>query len=368
MGHFRRVWLPSRIAYRRLADHQKMNLQLQLLGDVPVPRLVDRARIAEANGYSAVWLADERFYREVYTCLGQIAAHTTKVLVGPSVTDPYSRHPALTAMAIATLDEISGGRAILGIGAGISGFAELQIDRRKPARAMREAIAVIRALLGGETVDFRGEVVALNRGRLSFPALRALVPIYVASNGPVGQQMAAETAEGIIMQACASVEEVHAFRAAVEDSAYRAGRDPQDIRVIARLNTCITTDGRVARDAVRPSVARYLGAGSLYLRTVASQGLALPPEEVARVAGAPYSAGMAPYLPLLPLITDWHVDALTLAGTVEEVTEHAVALCEAGVDSIIARPVAPSADMIDETILKLGAEVWPRVEAATRNP
>ena len=119
---------------------------------MPVRRLVDRARIAEANGYSAVWLADERFYREVYTCLGQIAAHTTKVLVGPSVTDPYSRHPALTA--IATLDEISCGRAILGIGAGISGFAELQIDRRKPARAMREAIAVIRALLAGETVDF----------------------------------------------------------------------------------------------------------------------------------------------------------------------------------------------------------------------
>ena len=177
-------------------------------------RLVDRATLAEANGYTAVWLADERFYREVYTCLGQIAAHTAKVLVGPCVTDPYARHPALTAMAIATLDEISCGRAILGIGAGISGFAELQIDRRKPARAMREAIALIRALLGGETVDFHGEVVALNRGRLSFPVLRALIPIYVASNGPVGQRMAAETADGVIVQACASVEEVRAFRAA----------------------------------------------------------------------------------------------------------------------------------------------------------
>ena len=180
--------------------------------------------------------------------------------------------------------------------------------------------------------------------------------------------MAAETADGIIMQACASVEEVRAFRAAVEDSAHRADRDPQAIRIIVRLNTCIATDGRVARDAVRPSVARYLGARSLNLRTVASQGLALPPEEVARVAGSPYSAGMAPYLPLLPLITDWHVDALTLAGTVDEVAAHAVQLRDAGLDAIIARPTAPNADMIDETILKLGAEVWPRVEAATRNP
>jgi 5,10-methylenetetrahydromethanopterin reductase len=93
-----------------------MTLQLLLLGDVPVAQLVERARLAEANNCSAVWVADERFYREVDSSLGQIAAHTTKILLGPCVTDPYAGHPALTAMAIATLDEISGGRAILGIG------------------------------------------------------------------------------------------------------------------------------------------------------------------------------------------------------------------------------------------------------------
>src|SRR6516225_8137885 len=108
-----------------------MNLELLLLGDAPVTRLIERAKLAEASGFAAVWLADERFYREVYSCLSQLAAHTSTILLGPCVTDPYSRHPALTAMAIATLDEISGGRAILGIGAGISGFAELGIERRK---------------------------------------------------------------------------------------------------------------------------------------------------------------------------------------------------------------------------------------------
>ena len=344
-----------------------MNIELLLLGDVPVSRLVDRATLAEANGYTAVWLADERFYREVYTCLGQIAAHTAKVLIGPCVTDPYARHPALTAMAIATLDEISGGRAILGIGAGISGFAELQIDRRKPARAMREAIALIRTLTRGETVDFHGEVVSFSQGRLSFPAPRALIPICVASNGPLGQRVAAETADAVIVEACASVGEVRALRAAIEDSAWKVGRDPRGVRIVARLNTCIATDGQAARDTVRPSVARYLGAGRLNLRTAVSQGLALPPEEVARVTGSPYSAGVAAYLPLLPLITDRHVNALTLAGTVEEVAEHAVALAKAGVDSIIARPFAPDADMIDETILKLGAEVWPRVAEVLTN-
>ena len=337
-----------------------MTLQLLLLGDAPVAQLVERARLAEANGYSAVWVADERFYREVYSCLGQLAAHTAKVLLGPCVTDPFARHPALTAMAIATLDEISGGRAILGIGAGISGFAELGIDRRKPAKAIREAIELLRALLRGETVDYRGEVIAFNHGRLSFAPLRPDMPIYAASNGPLGQRAAAELADGVIMEACASAAEVRAFRAAVEGAARNAG-NPQAIRIIARLNTCIATDGRLARDAVRPTVARYLGAGRLRSRTAAAQRLELPPEALAMVEGAAYAAGVTPYLPLLPLITDRHVDAFTLAGTIDEVIEHASALREAGADGVIARPFAPQGGTIEATIVALGSEVWPRV-------
>src|SRR6516164_2067494 len=141
-----------------------MQIGLLMLGDATVRAMVERARLAEAVGYGKVWVADERFYREVYSCLTHLAAHTSKVLLGPCVTDPFSRHPSLTAMAIATLDEISGQRAILGIGAGISGFTELGINRRKPARAIREMIQVICALLQGESVDFHGEVIELHQG------------------------------------------------------------------------------------------------------------------------------------------------------------------------------------------------------------
>src|SRR5215831_10398403 len=158
-----------------------MQMGLLMLGDASVRTMVERAGLAEAVGYGTVWVADERFYREVYSCLTHLAAHTSKVSLGPGVTDPFSRHPALTAMAIATLDEISGRRAILGIGAGISGFTELGINRRKPARAIRDTIEVIRALLRGESVDFHGEVIELHHGRLSFVPARSVLPIYVAS-------------------------------------------------------------------------------------------------------------------------------------------------------------------------------------------
>jgi 5,10-methylenetetrahydromethanopterin reductase len=82
---------------------------------------------------------------------------------------------------------------------------------------------------------------------------------------------------------------------------------------------------------------------------------------LAGVAGAPYAAGVTPYLSLLPLVTDRHVDAFTLAGTVDEVTEHTIALRKAGADAIIARPFAAAGGTIEETIAALGAEVWPRV-------
>src|SRR5689334_7508305 len=126
-----------------------MSLELLMLGNVPVAQMIERARLAEASGYDTLWVADERFYREVYSILAILAQHTKRVKLGTCVTDPFARHPALTAMAIATLDEISNQRAILGVGAGISGFVELGVVRKKPAVAIREMIEVVRALLKG---------------------------------------------------------------------------------------------------------------------------------------------------------------------------------------------------------------------------
>ena len=110
-----------------------------------------------------------------------------------------------------------------------------------------------------------------------------------------------------------------------------------------------------------PRVARYLGAGRLRSRTLEAQGLVLPAEALEAVAAMPYAAGVAPYLPLLPLITDRHVDALTLDGSLEGVADHVVALIRAGIDGIIVRPFAPKGGTIEDTITAFGSEVWPRV-------
>ena len=343
-----------------------MSIDLLILGNAPIERMLERVKLAEDNGYDTAWLADERFYREVYSCLTYFAQRTSRVKVGPCVTDPYARHPALTAMAIATLDEISNRRAVLGIGAGISGFAELGIDRKKPARAIREAIELIRMLLRGEKVTYKGEVIQFTEGKLSFAPVRSEIPIYVASNGPIGQKTAGAVADGAIMEACGNVLEVKAFRAVLDAGAKQAGRDPKAVRLSARLNTCIAADGGSARDALRPTVARLLGAARLKFLTAEGQGLTLPPDLVASVAGAAYASGFAPYLPLLPHVTDRHVRSFTLAGDVAEVTAQVIELRSAGVDDVIVMPFAAEGSTIEDTIAKFGSEVWPAVQAAEK--
>lgn len=343
-----------------------MTIDLLILGNAPIARMLERVKLAEANGYDTVWLADERFYREVYSCLTYFAQHTSRVKIGPCVTDPYARHPALTAMAIATLDEISDRRAILGIGAGISGFAELGVDRKKPARAIREAIELIRMLLRGETVTYKGEVIQFTDGKLSFAPVRPEIPVYVASNGPLGQKMSGAVADGAIMEACGNAEEVRAYRAVLDAGAKQAGRDPKAVKLVTRLNTCIAPNGQAARDALRPSVARLLGAARLKFLSAERQGLSLTPELLASVAGAAYASGFTPYLPLLPHVTDRHVNSFTLAGDVAEVTARVIELREAGVDSVIVMPFAAEGGSIEDTIVKFGAEVWPAVQAAEK--
>jgi 5,10-methylenetetrahydromethanopterin reductase len=278
------------------------------------------------------------------------------------VTDPFSRHPALTAMAIATLDEISNRRAILGFGAGISGFVELGVVRKKPAAAVREAIHVVRELLKGETVDFHGDVIGFNNGKLSFKPLRSDIPVYVASNGPLGQRMTGGVADGAIMEGCGSVEEVKAFRAVLAEGAKRKGRDPGAVKVVARLNACVGADGNKARDALRPGVARMLAAGRLKFMTAEARGLTLAPEAIAPFATVRYADGAAPYAPLLPLVTDRHVDAFTLAGTAAEVAAHMAALKQAGVDSFLVMPFACAGSTAEQTLVTLGKDVWPRVK------
>ena len=221
---------------------------------VPALEIAALAADAEAAGVDGFWYADERFYRDTYSVLALCAQATTRIRLGPGVTDPYTRHPAITAAALATLDEISGGRAVLGIAAGVSGFRNLGIDASHPAVAVREGLEVIRRLLAGETVNYRGQSFSLTDGRLLFAS--ASVPAYVAAEGPWMLRLAGAVADAVIIYHSPTQQTLGPKLALVDAGAERGGRGRP--RVVARLDVCVSTDAERAVNHAKLRVARYL--------------------------------------------------------------------------------------------------------------
>jgi 5,10-methylenetetrahydromethanopterin reductase len=333
---------------------------LLLLPTYTSDRLTALAQLAERTGYDFLWIADERFFREVYASLTLCALRTERIKLGPCVTDPYSRHPALTAMAIATLDEISGQRAVLGLGAGVSGFRELGIVREQPAVAMREAIELIRQLLGSKTVNYGGRRVAFRAGHLDFTPVRSHVPIYVASQRPGGCRLAGRMADGAIMQGCVAEPLLRFFHRTVTEGAQQRGRAPKSIDLVARINVCIHDDRRAARELMKPTIVRSLAAQAPDFFTITQAGLTVSPTLREKIGALPYTHDPAPLRALAAEIPEEFVDALTLAGPPAEVAEGVTRLARGGITQVIVAPLALDG-CIEATIERFQTEVISRV-------
>jgi 5,10-methylenetetrahydromethanopterin reductase len=263
-------------------------------------------------------------------------------------------------MAIATLDEISGRRALLGIGAGVSGFRELGIDASRSAVAIREAVEVIRALLAGKTVTVKGREVSFTDGRLDFTPARADVPIFVASQRAGGCRVAGRVADGAVMQGAVAEPLVRFLRETVHGAAREAGRDPAGVDLVARLNLCIYDDRRVARDTMRPTIVRSLSAQRPDFFTFATAGLTVPAGLRDKVLALPYTHEAAPLQALAPEVPDAFVDACTLTGPPDVIAPEVVRLARSGITEVMVYPLAVDGH-IETTIERFQAEVMPRV-------
>lgn len=173
-----------------------MRLSVNLMPEGPVGQVVEMAVLAEQLGCSRCWVYDEGLVtRDVYVTLAAIAERTERIPLGPGITNPYVRHPGATAAAVATLDELSGRRAFVGLGAGGGlTLGPLAIDRVRPLTAVREMVAALRSLFAGERLDHRGHAFSFDGARLSYG--RADIPIVLAGRGPKMTALGGEVADG----------------------------------------------------------------------------------------------------------------------------------------------------------------------------
>ncbi len=225
----------------------------------PLKKVVATAKLAEELGFEYVVHADQRFAgeKDVFVTLAADALNTSRVKLGPCVSDPFSRIPALLAVAIASLDELSSGRAVLGLGAGGSGFAQLHLERKHVNQAIREAIVMIKALLAGDVVNFDGQLFKLTDAQLKFKARRD-IPIYLATRSPMNLELAGELADGALIATYVSKDQLKFAVDRVRAGAAKAGRKLEDLKLISWVYTSISDDGHQAVENVRYFVTQAI--------------------------------------------------------------------------------------------------------------
>ncbi len=171
-------------------------LSVNLMPEAPIADVVELARLAEEIGCARCWVYDEGLVtRDVYVTLTAIAANTSRIPIGPGITNPFVRHPGATAAAIASLDEFSGGRAFLGLGAG-GGLTldPLAIERKRPLTAVREMVDTLRRLFAQEQVSHTGHTFSFHDARLRYA--RPDIEIILAGRGPKMTELGGRVADG----------------------------------------------------------------------------------------------------------------------------------------------------------------------------
>jgi probable F420-dependent oxidoreductase len=318
--------------------------------DPPPRRWVDLARLAEQSGFNYVWMWDSHvLWQDVYPVFTLMAAKTERVRIGPLVTNTATRDPTVTASVLATLDEISGERMVMGIGRGDSarrviGKAPVTVDR------MEWGARLIRDLVAGREVDYEGTTLQLKWAHWD-------LPVWMAAYGPKALRAVGRVADGLVMQ-LADPYIIEWSLQYVREGAEQAGRNPEDIRIMSAAPTFVGDDLAAAREQVR------------WFPALVSNHVV---DLVNRYAGAELPAELTDYIKArdhydyqdhgrrgaehAEFVTDEIVDRFCVIGTVEQCTEKLRDLERLGVDQFTIYAVSVEApEAIIETY---GREIIP---------
>jgi probable F420-dependent oxidoreductase len=209
----------------------------------PIKRTVQLAELAEASGFDYVWLLDSPvLWQNIYPILALMADRTERIRMGPCVTNPISREPCITASALATLNEISGGRIDLGIGRGDSA---VRVVGKRPATiaALERAVVTIRDLAEGRTAQ-------LGEAEATIEWAEGTLPVWVSGYGPKALGVAGRVADGVVLQPAVPAL-IRWSLGHVHEAVRQAGRGVEDVEVMCLVPAFVGDDLPYARSQVR---------------------------------------------------------------------------------------------------------------------
>ena len=314
-----------------------MKFGIEFVPQIPLKELVRLVKIAEDVGFEYAWITDHYNNKNVYETLALIAAETETIKMGPGVTNPYVRSPAISASAIATIDEISEGRATFGIGpCDKATFDALVIEWTKPVSTIKAAIADINTLLAGEKTEAGAALGGVKK-------VQDAIPIYMGAQGPKMLETAGEIADGVLINA-SNPKDYEAAMPMIKKGLEAAGGD-KAFDVGAYTATSIGPDSEAAKNAAKIVVA-FIAAGS-------------PPPVIER-HGLPegFNEKMGEFLAkgdfggAIGAVTPEALDAFSVCGTPDEFIPKIEGLAEMGVTQYVAG--SPVGKDVEESIKLLG--------------
>ena len=344
-----------------------MEIEVELSPVVTANELLALARIADGAGVERLGISDVALFRDSFLLQVLCAAATRNVRIGSLVTNPYVRHPAIVAAALGTLNEVSQGRAFLGIGVG-AGLSPIGIGQERPVDRLEEFLVAVRGLLSGDAVSAEGPAYQMSGARLQAD-IAAPVPLVIGTRSRLVSRLAGQMADAVVVGARELSETaLSLYRQWVAEGATAVGRTPGEVDVAPRVTVCISNDGEQARRSVVLYSAHYLSLGG-------SEQSLLPPDEFQRIsqlaaeATGWYFEQDVAYPPELDaLVGPEIIDRFAVAGTPAECLPKLRALSEMGFQSVsmnIAAVRRPSGTMyqgLQETLQGL-AEIVPQIHS-----
>lgn len=234
-----------------------MRFSVRFNNDLPARDYPVLARAAEAAGFDQFWVSDDLFLRGAWPILTACALTTERIGLGSCIVNPYTMHPAEIAMQAAALDELSGGRFLLGLGAGAADFLGwVGLPQERPLTRMAETIAALRRLFAGERVALAGAELRgwTQEAYMRFPTRP--IPLYLGAMSPRMQRLIGQAADGGLPLLFPP--ELYADVAAqVAAGAAEAGRDPRAIDLAACIWVSVSDDRAAAEAVLREKIAFY---------------------------------------------------------------------------------------------------------------
>lgn len=307
-------------------------------GGLPPADIVECVRLADDLGYESAWVA-EGHGGDQFAILAACAVSTRRIRLGTSISSVFVRSAPTIGMAAATVDHLSGGRFVLGLGSShrVQVEPEHGIPFVQPTQRLRETVDLVRALVRDGVVAYSGKALDVKSFDLWFRPLRPTIPIYVSALFPTMLQIAGEIADGVLLT-WPTLKAGGRAAANVAIGAARAGRRSDAVEIASLIPCYVAASRDEAYEAMRPAVGFYAGFFPRYSRLLAEAGFA---EDVAKIRDAFQRGGRAEAARQVP---DALIAAIAAAGSPDDCRAKIEAYRHSGIALPIVSPRASGPD------------------------